>query len=156
MCHLEYFKWPDYEEVIDLNKKEHMLNLLNMLAFLDHCSLTHDQLVNEYNMKRSLIYKNMLGHIRERTEFPMCVHCATGCDESATFCALKVCVSYCNQNKGHHNLKVSTVVKKIRETHPNAISTFEQYLLIYRVLYFKAKLDFYHQSLRTNKFGTKK
>jgi protein tyrosine phosphatase len=73
----------------------------------------------------------MLGRIKEVTNLPICVNCSTGCDNSATFCAISICLSHFHSNALE---KVGDIIEKIRERRANAILNFEQFSFIYEFL----------------------
>jgi protein tyrosine phosphatase len=124
LIHFQYFNWPE-KGVPNINNE--------LIAFFEEISLMHQQSIDNFNKKRKRMYEpNPLGcPIREVVELPICVSCSTGCDNSATFCAINISLSHYHSRQLS---RIAKIVEKIRERRSNAISSFEQYLFIYDFL----------------------
>ena len=135
IIHMQYFAWPD-KGVPSIN--------VELINFFEEVSFMHQQSIDNFNQKRRKIYEpNPLGcPIREVDELPICVNCSTGCDNSATFCAINICLSYYHSSSVL--TRVAKIVEKIRMVRTNAISSFDQFLFIYDML---KNYDMYVQSI---------
>ena len=106
--------------------------------------MLHKQSIDRYNeIRREYFESNTLKEIQEVATWPICVNCSTGCDNSATFCAISICLSYIH---AYEHLKVGDVIEKIRERRCTAILNFEQFSFIFEFLNIYAQ-KFYREKI---------
>jgi protein tyrosine phosphatase len=118
---------------------------LDLMKLFEYVSKLHKQSIDRfYEIQREYYETNILDEeIQEVVDLPICVNCSTGCDNSATFCAISICSSYIH---AYENLKVGDVIEKIRERRCTAILNFEQFSFIFEYLNIYAQ-KFYREKI---------